>query len=308
MLCFILLFWGILEVKDLLYYSSTVFRYNFISNLLILIDLLAIPVGCSLIFELLHHGWTTWRRIVVGSLPFMIGIIAYSLTRAEWIVPAMFIFVIAGSLVLVSYLIWAVRRHHRMLRDNFSYTEHINLRWLSGVALLLTICFVGWTLSCYYSSWIVDSAYQLFLILLWSVIGYYTCRQQPVRETMVDAEVAADKTKVIDKEHFNFRHELDRLMSEERIWLEPQLTLSDLAVRVGTNRTYLSVYLNSVLQTTFYDYINTYRIEAALRMLEDPTCTATMAEISESCGFNSTSTFRRVLYSRTGRSFASYRT
>lgn len=307
-MCIILLFWGLLEVKDLLYYSSAIFRYNYISNLLILIDLLAIPMGCSLIFELLHHGWTTWRRIVIGTLPFMVGIVAYGISGAEWIVPAMFIFVAVGSLVLVGYLIWAVRRYHRMLRDNYSYTEHINLRWLSGVALLLGICFVGWTLSCYYSSWIVDNAYQLFLILLWSVIGYYTCRQQPVRETMVDAKADIDKVQTIDKEQFNFRHELDRLMTEERIWLEPRLTLSDLAVRAGTNRTYLSAYLNSVLHTTFYDYINAYRIEAALRMIEDPTCTATMAEISESCGFNSVSTFRRVLHSRTGRSFASYRT
>jgi YesN/AraC family two-component response regulator len=46
---------------------------------------------------------------------------------------------------------------------------------------------------------------------------------------------------------------LAQLLDEERVWMNPHLTLSDLAMQVGTNRTYLSNYLNNTLQTTFYD-------------------------------------------------------
>ena len=100
---------------------------------------------------------------------------------------------------------------------------------------------------------------------------------------------------------------LQRLMTEERLWVNPHLTLSDLAMQVGTNRTYLSNYLNNSLQTTFYDYVNDYRLQAALQHLHDVDSTATMAEIAEQCGFNSLSTFRRVLVRAKGCSFNEYR-
>ena len=99
-------------------------------------------------------------------------------------------------------------------------------------------------------------------------------------------------------------------MQEERVWLNPHLTLSDLAMQVGTNRTYLSNYLNNTLRTTFYDYINGFRLQAALQQLHDaePAATMpTMAEVTEACGFNSISTFRRVFVRAKGCSFASYR-
>jgi AraC-like DNA-binding protein len=102
-------------------------------------------------------------------------------------------------------------------------------------------------------------------------------------------------------------HKLEHLLIEEQIWKNPQLTLADLAMAVGTNRTYLSNYLNHSLSTTFYDYINSFRLEAALKILDDPTSTATMVDIAELCGFNSISTFRRVFVRAKGYSLAEYR-
>jgi AraC-like DNA-binding protein len=100
---------------------------------------------------------------------------------------------------------------------------------------------------------------------------------------------------------------LEHLLSEEQIWKNTQLTLADLAAEIGTNRTYLSNYLNNTLNTTFYEYINSFRLEAALKIMNDPTSTATMVEIAEACGFNSISTFRRVFVRAKGCSLAEYR-
>lgn len=78
-------------------------------------------------------------------------------------------------------------------------------------------------------------------------------------------------------------------------------------MQVGTNRTYLSNYLNNTLNTTFYDYINGFRLKAALEQLNDPASSVTMVELAESCGFNSTSTFRRVFVRAMGCSYVEYR-
>jgi AraC-like DNA-binding protein len=96
-------------------------------------------------------------------------------------------------------------------------------------------------------------------------------------------------------------------MDKDHIWLNPHLTLSDLATYIGTNRTYLSNCLNKRLNTTFYDYINHYRLEAALKHLDNPDSNITIADIAESCGFNSLSTFRRVFMRAKGCTFAEYR-
>ena len=47
-------------------------------------------------------------------------------------------------------------------------------------------------------------------------------------------------------------------MTQEQLFLNHKLTLSDLALRVGTNRTYLSNYMNQELHQTFFDYINSF--------------------------------------------------
>src|SRR3712207_8298163 len=48
------------------------------------------------------------------------------------------------------------------------------------------------------------------------------------------------------------------------------------------------------LHTTFYDYINRYRMDKAHQLLATANESLSMNEIAESSGFNSLSTFRRA--------------
>ena len=57
-------------------------------------------------------------------------------------------------------------------------------------------------------------------------------------------------------------------METDEVFLNSRLTLTDLSALLGTNRTYLSVYLNNELHTTFYDYVNSYRIRKVVARLE----------------------------------------
>ena len=90
---------------------------------------------------------------------------------------------------------------------------------------------------------------------------------------------------------YNFAVRLEECMSEEHAFLNPKLTLSELALRVGTNRTYLSNYINQTLHQTFFDYINSLRLKYATELLT--TTNLTLEVIAERSGFNSLSTFRR---------------
>lgn len=302
---YVLLYWFFVEAKDLLFYAAPVFRDNYISNLLILIDMTAITAGCSFVIELLNAGWFTPRRALALVSPFLLSIVTYAFLDAEWVVHATFVFAVLYSIGFACYMVYAVRRYNRMLRENLSNIEYVHVRWLKGVAVMLAVCLMVWIISCYNSSWIIDSCYQILLLLLWVVTLYFADRQRAPQIAPVSA--AGAKPEGDNLVISLLEHNLEQLMHEEKVWMNPHLTLPDLTTLVGTNRTYLSNYLNNTLNTTFYDYINGFRLEAALALLDDPDTSLTMVELAESCGFNSTSTFRRVFVREMGCSYVDYR-
>lgn len=302
---YILLYWCFLETKDLVFYAAPIFRDNYLSNILILIDMTAITAGCSFVIELLNAGWFTPRRALAHVSPFLLSILAYAVLDAECVVHATFIFAVLYSIAFVLYMIYAVRRYNRILRENLSNIEYVHVRWLKGVAVMLAICLAVWITSCYYSSWIIDSCYQILLLLLWVVTLYFADRQRaPQIASISPANAAAEGDNMVIT---LLERNLEQLIHEQRVWMKPHLTLPELASLAGTNRTYLSNYLNNTLNTTFYDYINNFRLKAALEYLDDPDTSLTMVELAEMCGFNSISTFRRVFVRAMGCSYVDYR-
>ena len=92
---------------------------------------------------------------------------------------------------------------------------------------------------------------------------------------------------------------LERLMNEEKVFLEPDLNLIDLAQRPGTNRTYLSLAVRQFSGKSFSDYVNQARIMFAQELLlkgESP------KNVEYSCGYISSSTFYRQFQKMTGTS------
>lgn len=89
---------------------------------------------------------------------------------------------------------------------------------------------------------------------------------------------------------------------------EPDLTLAELAERVGTSPQLLSQYLNEVQKLTFYDYINGLRVADVQRMMADPARRdESLLELSLAAGFNSRSTFNAAFKKATGATPSQWR-
>lgn len=88
-----------------------------------------------------------------------------------------------------------------------------------------------------------------------------------------------------------------RCMEDDKMYLNSRLSLSDLAVAAGTNKTYISIYINSQ-GYTFYDFINKYRVEEACRIIEQMATgeRLTMTDVAALSGFNSVSSFNRYFF------------
>ncbi len=84
---------------------------------------------------------------------------------------------------------------------------------------------------------------------------------------------------------------------EEEGYLQPGLTLNDIADKIGTNRTYVSRFINTTYNSTFFEFIANLRIEKIKALLTaDPD--SELEYLSSACGFSSSShmssTFKKI--------------
>lgn len=91
-----------------------------------------------------------------------------------------------------------------------------------------------------------------------------------------------------------------------REYTKPGITIEETAIKLGTNRTTLSMYLNSELAQNFYEWISTLRIEdAKQQLLENPTMS--ILDIAINVGIEDRSNFDKTFKRIVGISPAMYR-
>lgn len=132
-----------------------------------------------------------------------------------------------------------------------------------------------------------------------------------VAETVVEPQPVAEQPVEPEPEELKLQQEaafaerMYLLFEKEHVYLNPRLRLSELAIVLGTNRTYLSQYFNQNCESTFYDFVNDYRIHHAKLLLHSTD--DTLETIAMNSGFNSLSTFRRAFVQREGMSPIEFR-
>ena len=90
-----------------------------------------------------------------------------------------------------------------------------------------------------------------------------------------------------------------KIVDEGEAYLDPAFKLTDLALRIGVNRTYVSRYFNLGLHVNFIDYINGKRIDRATEVMRNsPDLPADM--VCKQSGFISAASFYRNFKRFTG--------
>lgn len=157
-----------------------------------------------------------------------------------------------------------------------------------------------------YADYIIEALYMSISLVVWIFINYYIYKHESVLEEQSDSQHIdmQDDTATITKDsHIGKRIAI--LFEKEKVYLNPNLKVSDIAATIGTNRTYVSAYFNKETQCTFYDYVNRFRIEYACKQLD---CTDDkIVQIAETSGFNSAQAFIRVFTKIKGISPSKYR-
>lgn len=157
-----------------------------------------------------------------------------------------------------------------------------------------------------YADYIIEVLYMSISLVVWMFISYYIYKHESVLDELSDSQYIdmQDDTATITKDN-QIGKRIAILFEKEKVYLNPNLKVSDIAATIGTNRTYVSAYFNKETQCTFYDYVNRFRIEYACKQLD---CTDDkIVQIAETSGFNSAQAFIRVFTKIKGISPSKYR-
>lgn len=94
---------------------------------------------------------------------------------------------------------------------------------------------------------------------------------------------------------------IQQAMEAEKYYLRPTLSLREFASALDKDPNLVSFILNTHLEKSFYEFVNTYRIEAIkTRLAQNDAVQFTLLAIALDCGFNSKTSFNRVFKEMTG--------
>ncbi|ADB39178.1 helix-turn-helix domain-containing protein [Spirosoma linguale] len=233
-------------------------------------------------------------------------------------------------------------RHYRAwIKTQFSETETISFRWFRNFlvaltaamlfSLFMTLISATFNLDFWQNWW--DKLAGVVLIYYVSIHGY--AQAQPGRRLTfypVSAEEPSALTELLpDSDHvmqrepvlvnqtvdnqlvktstglttdlMPWRDTLLTYMENERPYLDPDLSLTDLARRLKTNASVLSQVINAGTGKNFNDFVNQYRVDDFKQQALDPANGhLSLLGIALESGFNSKATFNRAFKKLSGQS------
>ncbi len=178
-----------------------------------------------------------------------------SLDKIYWLNISLFITIVGGIILAI------------LGKENFIYREEMLI--IPSIVFSIMLFVIGW-LGNMQGSVIVDIK-----------------EDKLCKEKEVSAGEATPDHLVIIKQN------VESLFNEEKVYLNKNLTIWEVARVIGTNRTYVSMIINNDFKQNFSCFVNSYRVKHAKMLLaKNPDiCKADLAEMS---GFGSVLSMNRA--------------
>jgi len=229
------------------------------------------------------------------------------------------------------YVIWShylLLNHKKRIKNQFSNIEEISLKWLQfltyGLGLIWSIAIIS------QNNILISTGVSVFVIL----IGFFGVQQKNIFNSKEKArsnefnKAELEQIKILQLEDINANKNEEKKysssglsnekalmcyelliheMKEEKVFTNPELSLSGLASKLDIRSNYLSQIINEKENKTFYDFINEYRIEEFKKLILFPENEQfTLMSIAFDCGFNSKSSFNRYFKKITEKTPSQY--
>lgn len=301
----------------------------YVNGLNTMIVFTTIPAFGVFSFALVRQEQTAtqcFKRLLYHEIGFVIALATYIAGYTD-ILLFTGIFSIIYSCCVFTHIQLIIRRYNKNLSNSFANTEGRDLHWVSTIMWLLLLLVTIYMVSRYINSIPMNMLFIATSLTLYQIITYKLKHQQPIDTSILTEAEKGERVQLRDNKQANANdHEeasteqeimdtdkeydedtqfislevrdmiganLHKAIHSEKVYLNADISIRDLAIHIGTNTAYLSYYLNTVLGKRFSTYINDMRIAHAERMLlKEPTMS--IEEIAMHSGFNNVTTMQRL--------------
>ncbi|NOY36409.1 MAG: AraC family transcriptional regulator [Chlorobi bacterium] len=279
-----------------------------------------------------HFKWYYWGHFI----PFLVFFVLTFIYRQRQVIVLHDFFrqdayfalrMVYGLSFIISISVYSflsfilIGRHQKRIRDLYSFTsEKITLNWLKGVSISFSVIYLTMFIagafnilghSESYDPLIFSYAGLTLFAFAFSIYGY---KQQEIydyynsRPVNQEIEPKYERSGLKETDAQKYMDKLLAYMESEKPYLNGELTIHDLSVKLNISRHHLTQVINERLDKNFYTFINEYRVKEVIHRMKNPAYNNyTLLGIAFDSGFNSKSSFNSIFKSYTGMTPSQYR-
>jgi AraC-like DNA-binding protein len=224
--------------------------------------------------------------------------------------------VYAEPLSVVTFLIYLGATLHVVRRKQKSDTirliskeaQQIVRRWVKALLGCMIVLGIAWPLTVlapHFATFNTAEYYYpieiaLVFFIYWTALAGYHRTQQIYRQ--IPAANIPDPSQTEE-----LLAKLRQAMEVDKLYLDPELTVSKVSAHVGISSKMISSVLNQHVEKSFNDFVNGYRVQQVQeKLIAQSNGNLTIYGIALEAGFNSQATFQRAFKNITGMSPREY--
>ncbi|WP_346859229.1 AraC family transcriptional regulator [uncultured Draconibacterium sp.] len=240
----------------------------------------------------------------------------YSLTGLKGI------FFFTARLILVVQVIFyassgikTANEFNKKVANYYSNIEGRTLQWVRDLNIAILIVAVA-SISFSFIGRSYFSKHEISLLIpsfifssVLFYIGFKGNQQTDQLEKMIEENDNQEEFAAIKSEHEEkLKSQIIKQFEMDKVHTNPDLRITTISEKLGTNRTYISRLINEEFGMNFNEFVNKYRLTEAKELLCSKNHNIyTMEHIAEMAGFGSAASFSRVFKESEGLTPGNYR-
>jgi AraC-like DNA-binding protein len=258
-----------------------------------------VPLMMCFLLRMLQNRRRPLWPVAAAMVPFIVVAVVAIVTRNEnfeWYVEG---YSLLLGLSFIIYYVHAIRRYGRWLHDNFADLEHKEL-WQS-LLLLACILLVYVVYTTNEGALAVEYLAQILTLV---IIGFVVWRVETLQILLPETSEETEN----DREDMLIASLLEQHCEMPKLYLQYDLTITQLAHVIDTNRTYLGTYF-AARGETYNAYINRLRIDHFISLFQEAVANGHVInakQLSAQSGYRSYSTFYNAFKQRTGQTLTQW--
>lgn len=230
----------------------------------------------------------------------------------------------SSVLIYTVFTFQKLTHYRRDLRKDTAYQDGgQQLIWLNFVALLFSSLFIVYVVVGGVNALTFSERLELApitnigLTTLAYAFSYFGLRQpsifgdiynRRVRVNDINSEGQPSKNRFTSEEAAVLAERLENHMQIDKPYLNPEVTLLDLASKLAITKYDLTHLLNDYMGRNFFSIVNEFRLNEVIDKLENPQYDhLTIMSIAYECGFKAKSTFNGLFKQHTGLTPTAYK-